>query len=359
MTAKSKTHFFLPVNLAKIFIPLLMALMFGISAATGDSASYFYDDQGRLTRVVNGTSGTVYNYDGLGNMVSVTSAAITNASPVITGINPNILFVGQKLLVTITGQNLFTTTSVASKNGLVDVRDITVTDTRITAEMTAPTTGTDTIVVTTVDGTPNTAQVNVTLSPSRLSLSPGQTAIAPGASGSITASVSPSLAGSITINLNSSDPAVATVPQMVTIPSSGSASFTVNGLAVGNTTISAGDPESAVFVTYPFSGTVLGLTAGNVSVYIAARSGPSPAVASPVSVYVGASSGSSPIVSGPVSAVIDAPPGQTPIVSGPVSAVITAPPGQSSTVANPVSVYVNAPSGSSPITAPPVSAKIQ
>ena len=97
-----------------VAVLLLLSSFAIVQNAIGDSASYFYDSLGRLERVVKGASGTIYKYDELGNLISITSATTSDSSPVITSINPNVLFVGQKLLVTINGQNLLTMESVTS-----------------------------------------------------------------------------------------------------------------------------------------------------------------------------------------------------------------------------------------------------
>lgn len=344
MNAKKSTPPSRTVNFAASIILLIFFLILQGSSAFGDSASYFYDDMGRLSRVVKGTSGIIYKYDELGNLLSVTSATTANASPVITSINPSVLFVGSKALVTIVGQNLLTTDSVTSVNGLCAIGNLFVTDTLIIAEVTALAAGADTIRVTTLNGTPNSATVSVTLSSSKLTLTPGQLAIAPGGTGSITAAISPPLAVPVTINFSSSNPSVATVPQSVTIPVSGSASFAVNALQLGISTIDAGDPRTIVFVANPFVwdvGESVHGRSSNVSVMIDAPAGTSPTAAAPVSVYMDAPSGTSASTATPVSVYMDAAAGTSP------------------STAVPVSVYVDAPAGDSPTTASGVSVKIQ
>jgi hypothetical protein len=80
------------------------------------------------------------------------------------------------------------------------------------------------------------------------------------------------------------------VPQTVTIPTGGSADFTVNGLLEGVTAISAGETRSIVFVSPPFSGGVSGIISGRVSVYIEdSANEPTTGKASPVSVVLDAS----------------------------------------------------------------------
>lgn len=256
----------MPVIFGLVFVSLLIIP----SLSSGDSAKYFYDDLGRLTRVVKGTVGTIYNYDELGNLISVTSSTTSTSSPVISGITPNVLFVGSKMLVTISGQNLLTTESVVSTGGLIGIGNIQVTDTRITVEVTALSPGSDAVKVTTQNGTPNYATVGVTLSSSKLTFSPGQLAISPGASGIITASISPPLSTPLTVNLNSSAPSIATVPPSVIIPVSGSATLTVNAIKEGTATVSSGDTKTVVFVNSytPTPGEVIYSPAKPVSVYI-------------------------------------------------------------------------------------------
>jgi len=289
------------------------------------TSNYFYDDLGQLARVVNGTAGVVYTYDDLGNLVSTTSATTTSGSPVLNNINPNTFFVGSKMLVTITGQNLLTTQSVTSTNGLVSIDNIKATDTRITAEMTALSPGNDTLTVTTLYGTPNAAATSVTLTSSKLTISPGQLALAPGTSGTLTATISPVLGAPLTINLGNNAPSVATVPQTVTIPASGSAGFTVNAITSGVAMIDAGDPRAIVFVANPYvwdaGESVLGRSS-NVSVMIDSPLGTSPASSSSVSVIFDTPAGTSPATSNPVSVIFDTPAGTSQAISGGISVQI-------------------------------------
>jgi hypothetical protein len=272
----------------------------------GDTATYYYDDLGRLSRVVKGTQGTIYRYDELGNLLSVSSATTVGAPPVISTINPNVLFVGSTLYVRIVGQNLLTTESVIADNPALNIRNISATDTEISAEMTASAGGSATITVTNAYGS---TTIGVSLTGSKLTLSPGQLAIVPNTSGILSASIDPPLAVPLTINLVSSNAAVASVPQTATIPAGSSAEITVNGLLEGATAISAGETRSVVFVSPPFAGDVSGLAGGRVSVYIEDTANePATGQANPVSVNV-----DSPVTalstgtSAPVSVVVEAP----------------------------------------------------
>ena len=287
------------------------------------SSDYFYDDLGRLARVMQGTSGVIYTYDELGNLVSTTSTTTSGAPPVLTAINPHVLFVGSRMLVTITGQNLLTTDTVTAEGGLVSIKGVIATDTRITAEMTALAAGSETIKVATRSGA--TATINITLSSSTLSFSPGQLALTPATSGALTATISPPINSPLTININNNATSIVSVPQTVTIPASGSVSITVNALQVGVATIGSGGLIAVVFVANPFvwdvNENVLGNSA-NVSVLIDSPLGTSPISASSVSVAIEAPYSSAVETAAPVSVIIDAPAGTSPTVSEGVSVKI-------------------------------------
>jgi len=58
-------------------------------AALADSAEYFYDDQGRLTSVSDSTGTTaVYNYDAVGNLLSVDRLTLPGGGIGIYLVNP-------------------------------------------------------------------------------------------------------------------------------------------------------------------------------------------------------------------------------------------------------------------------------
>jgi hypothetical protein len=312
------------------------------SLAFGDTATYYYDDLGRLSRVVKGTQGAIYRYDELGNLLSVSSATTVGAPPVISTINPNVLFVGSTLYVKIAGQNLLTTESVIADNPALNIRNISATDSEITAEMTASADGSATITVTNAYGS-NT--IGVTLTDSKLIFTPGQLAIVPSTSGILSASIDPPLTGPLTINLFSSNAAVASLPATATIPAGGTANIAVDGLLEGVATIRTGETRSIVFVSPPFAGDVSGLAGGRVSVYIEDTANePATGQASPVSV----------VVDSPITAPATG-------TAAPVSVVVEAPAvSQSTSTSSSVSVYLED-MADEPSTTPslPVSVQIQ
>ncbi len=325
-------------------LTLFLWFCIGPQPTFGDSASYHYDDAGRLTRVIKGTSGAIYHYDQLGNLVSVNSSTTVASPPIINSISPNVLFVDSTLLVRISGENLLATDSIISDNPTVNINRVWVTDSEITAEMTASSTGGATITVITPYGT---ASRNVTLSSSALEFTPGQLAIIPGTSGDLSVSIDPPLSNPLTINLNNHNPTIVSAPSTLTIPSTGTMNFSVDGLQEGVAMISAGDPRSVVIVGPPFSGDVAGLTAGKVSVHLETlQESQCPTSAHPVSVHIDTPSvGSSPFISLPVSVFLNPPLPQewTAQISGyPVSVHLDAPSsGLFSGLSTAVSVHID------------------
>ena len=312
------------------------------SPTPSSSANYFYDNLGRLIRTIAGTTVAIYQYDELGNMKSTTNDTTTGGPPSLSAVSPNVLFIGNKVLVAITGQSLLATDSFNVNQGLVTIDNVNIiSDSFITAEMTALSPGTETFTVTTRNGT---ASISAMLSASHFALSPGQLPIIPGGSGTITATITPPIAIPFTINLANDAPSIATVPQSVTVPVSGSASFIVKAVQEGAATIDAHGTRAVVLVSPPFSGDVDNLTTSPVSVSIDTPSG-----------------GNTSTTAGPVSVSVDAPtaaPSTTTASS--VSVYVDAPAAApSTTTAGPVSVNVTAPTGDSPTVSAGVSVKIQ
>jgi len=286
---------------------LWLVVVFVVAADVhAGTSSYFYDDVGRLTRVIQGSSGVIYDYDEVGNLNSTTSTTISGGVPIITAIAPNVLFLGSKMLVRITGQNLLSAESVTCSGRKVSIIVKETTDTQLTTEMTALSAGEETIMVTTRSGA--VATTGVKLTSSKFSLTPGQLALAPGTTGSLTATISPAISVPVTINIHSNAPLVATIPPSVTIPSTGKASFIVTALQPGVATIDAGAPNAVVLVAKPFIGDVgdkVLTRSTNISVMIDSIPGTSPTTASQVSVAVDSPYGAVPIALLPVSVIID------------------------------------------------------
>jgi hypothetical protein len=317
--------------------------------------------------VVKGTSGTIYSYDELGNLLSVGSGSTLAAPPIIDTINPDVLFIGSKLFVKIEGQNFLSTESVITDNSALIIKDVFITDSAITAELSVATSGVPGPATITVNNSYGSAGIGITISDSVLRLSPGQLAIVPGATGNLTASIDPPLFGPLTLTLKSSNPAIVSVPETVTIPATGTETVHVYGNQEGTAVISAGDSRSVVFVSAPFSGEVSGLTGGRVSAYIEdSADEPTTGKANPVSVLLYASA-SSPTTdtSAPVSVVVDSESASvsapTTDTSAPVSVFVNASASAAAIeMAAPVSVVIDTPSEAPSISMSlPVSVEIQ
>jgi hypothetical protein len=108
-------------QIRKSLIFLIFISIFIPSFAIADAVSYFYDDAGRLARALRGTEGLIYQYDAVGNLLSIGKGTVGTGVPVLNSIAPDVLFIGSTTPVTINGQNLFTTKNVTSDNESVRV----------------------------------------------------------------------------------------------------------------------------------------------------------------------------------------------------------------------------------------------
>jgi len=230
---------------------LLLTFVLFPSFAVADEVKYFYDDAGRLIKVIRGTEGFIYQYDEVGNLLSISSSTISNNPPVLQSINPDILFTGSSTSVTITGQNLFTTKEVSSDNSSLTIKILHITDTEINTEIEVSTEallGEANIIVATLYGS-----ASIPIDILRLTLSPYTAYILAGETEEITISLTP--ARSMALNILNNNPDIITAPQSIQIPASGSASFTVQALAVGTGILEVEKFLSTIFVTPPFTGT--------------------------------------------------------------------------------------------------------
>ena len=73
MSAKPMTRIVLTGSLCTVLIGLLVVSLLALpTAAQADQAQYFYDELGRLTTVIDGSGNiAVYNYDAVGNLLSI------------------------------------------------------------------------------------------------------------------------------------------------------------------------------------------------------------------------------------------------------------------------------------------------
>ncbi len=253
-----KRHFCLILIRGVIFICLnlvFLLISFLTTPVFAGEASYIYDDLGRLSKVVSKTGDVaVYNYDAVGNLLSIERQTTSQGLPILHSISPDIIFTGAfgtTVSVTITGENLLTTEAVTSDNAGISISNVFATDTTITAMLTiSPDAfmGRTNITVTTLYGS---ASIPVTLA--RLTLSPVQAAVTTGSTIDITAGIA-GVAQDLTITLNNKNPDIIEAPQSIAILAGGTAAFTVRTLKEGTGVITAGNAGISIYVTQPFTG---------------------------------------------------------------------------------------------------------
>jgi YD repeat-containing protein len=327
------------------------------------TADYIYDGLGRLRSVGNSSGNyTEYDYDEVGNLISITTGTTSPNPPVIQAINPDVLFIGSTTSVAITGQNLLTTKKIVTGNPFVSIEISEVTDTRIMADITvssqAPP-GPANLTVTTRYGSAN---IQTSLTASQLSLGPGLLSLAAGTSGNVIVTVYPPLGKAETIQIANSGSFVVSAPQSVTIPATGTGVFSVNALREGVAYLSSGPSMTTVYVTSsifaPVSGEQLTPATGPVSVYIDSPSSTPTTSSVPVSAYIDSPAGNSLTQSLPFSIGIDVPGGISVTQSIPFSVYIDSPAGSSAISSKPVSTYIDSPVENVTRQSVPVSTKI-
>ena len=81
---------------------VLMLCMSVPTLAVTDQAQYIYDDLGRLAQVIDGQGNVAtYNYDAVGNLLSITRNTGGVGAPMVTGITP--IWEGACLMVVFDG----------------------------------------------------------------------------------------------------------------------------------------------------------------------------------------------------------------------------------------------------------------
>ena len=278
----------------KAFVSLLPILfLFSIvPSSSSNTLQYVYDDLGRLNVAADENGNyAVYEYDEVGNLLSISNGTINPSPPLIQGINPDYLFISSTKTVTITGQNLLTTSEITSDNPALTFKVLSVTDTSLTASITVPSDaspGTVNITVKTFYGSANIASTLV-----KLTFNPDHLALVPSTATNITAGVAPAMGKDVSITINNSDPSVISVPQSIVILANGTTAFTINTLAEGVAVISSDESNSVfttVYVTQLFTtepGENVTSSTKPVSVYIQPTTAVAVTpVALPVSVYI-------------------------------------------------------------------------
>lgn len=280
------------------------------SLSTAASVNYIYDDTGRLIKVISETGDTaIYNYDEVGNLLSITRATAQQLPPVLQSASPDIIFRGNinsvTVSITIAGENLITTENIWSDNSGVIVNYFSASDTSITVNATVlsdASLGATNINVSTLYGT-----ASISLNIAKLSFDPAEVAVIPGTATDITARIE-GLSKDFTVTLNNQNPDVISAPASINIPAGSRAAFTVNAVKEGTGVITTSQNAGVTaYVSQPFTGETIA-AAKPVSIglqkteTINYNSIPSPAVS--VGFEGNKTTNYGPVLSQPVSAII-------------------------------------------------------
>lgn len=229
------------------FIFALFCLIL-ISSAFAAEVNYSYDDLGRLIKIERGLERTLYQYDDAGNVISITKeiCASQPLPPVLQGIEPDIFLIGNNYNVSITGQNLLTTSSVTSDNPNIIIKNVIPTDTKIFATISissGASHGAADITVTTSYGTASMSinLYKVVIDPKTMLLFLGRTQ-------SISVSLTPPAPEDLGVSIFNNNPDIINAPLSLVIPAGRSAAFTVNALKAGTGRLNIGNEMATVFV---------------------------------------------------------------------------------------------------------------
>ncbi len=159
-----------------IVILTLLALLPVVTEA--GQAGYVYDELGRLIRVVDEQGQVaIYNYDPVGNLLSIQRTTASTFTPTINSITPNSFNRGTQTSVTLAGQN-FLSGTLTTTNPSIAISNVVLRDQSISAVFTTAltaATGTFQATVTTFSGS---ASIPITISqqsvaPSNLTVQDG------------------------------------------------------------------------------------------------------------------------------------------------------------------------------------------
>lgn len=273
----------LKVFLTIVFISVF--LLIGVSLSFGDSSDYIYDDAGRLLKVLKGSSMLLYQYDEVGNLLSISTddGAPNPLPPSLSAIDPDIFIAGLTYNAVITGKNLRTTQSVTSNNPNVIIKNIASIDTKITATIS-------------VAGGAMPGQANLTVTTSygsavmavnlyQANIAPGTISLLPASTGSVAVSLTPPAPKDSRAAVINNNPDIINTPSSVAIPAGGIAYLPVTALKVGSGTVEVGSAKATVYV---IEGEVASLHT-SVSVSFGGLPSGAAVYAQPVSVSIGGS----------------------------------------------------------------------
>ncbi|KAF0145009.1 MAG: hypothetical protein FD156_1336 [Nitrospirae bacterium] len=337
---KIQAIIFLRRLIAYLLVICLLLLIPSLSFAS--DGNYIYDDTGRLIKTISETGEVAtYNYDGVGNLISITTHTISQNPPALNSINPDIVFLNSTIDVTITGANLFTTQSITSDNAGISISNISATDSTITASLTiswgAPL-GQANINVTTFYGS-----ASIPIIVYKLILEPGAAYLLTGETVTISAGITPSASRDLNLAIINETPDVIEASQSIIIPSGGNGTFTVRALSQGTGIVAVGGVIGTVFVTPPLSGDVA-TSGAPVSVYMESSTVDAATISAPVSAYMELALSVDAVESGPpVSVYKEEPLSMDAVESGPPVSVYKEEPlsMDATTISAPVSAEIS------------------
>ena len=271
-----------------LFVSIVIFLSFYYpSTSRADTEQYYYDDPDRLTQVINNSAITNFEYDEVGNILSVSNGSLVN-TPSVSSVTPTTLLVGVTTPVIFNGQNLLSFNNLTAINSNIRIENITITPTKITAQLTTTNGSGDTIKLTFRDTNQTIYQTNIAAVSSNVIITPALVAAPPNSTTSASVSLNPPLVVPVTIGLKSSDMAVATIPDSITIPAGGSATLPINTKLTGFTSITnrSDDTYGTVVCDAPVGGNGISSKPVSVTITPSVMSYPSAMVARPVSVSI-------------------------------------------------------------------------
>jgi YD repeat-containing protein len=234
----------------KVLIGAIVFLFIAIPliSAFAEVVIYTYDDANRLIKIVHEDGSVVeYSYDEVGNLISISrNIGTAPGPPVIQGIDPDVMIVGNTYDVTIIGDKLSTTSSVTTNNPNITVTNVSAAETRINATLSISINASpvqSNVIVTTPYGT-ESIPINLhqaTLTPNAVSLCAASTS-------SMRVSLNPPAAVDVSAPIANRNPDIISTPSSVIVPAGGSNDFTVTALRDGTGIIDVGNAESTVYV---------------------------------------------------------------------------------------------------------------
>jgi YD repeat-containing protein len=223
-----------------IAIPLISAF--------AEVVIYTYDDANRLIKVVHEDGSVVeYSYDEVGNLISISrNTGTAPGPPVIQGIDPNIMIVGNTYDITIIGDKLSTTSSVTTNNPNITVTNVSAAETRINATFSIS-----------INASPGQSNINVTtpygaanipINLHQATLTPNSVSLCAASTSSMRVSLNPPAAVDVSAPIANRNPDIISTPSSVIVPAGGNVDFTVTAVTDGTGIIDVGNAESTVYV---------------------------------------------------------------------------------------------------------------